>query len=581
MKFLINMFLFVSISITAQTTLEKEIEKIKSNPNIKTEYIDDDLLKVNYDKFNSRTFYLGELESKKVTQDSIPRFVFNISEMDTSLFNYKYQFWQEVPLGNYYIKPIIGNISNNNRVEYYGHKKDFFTENSEVYCYEQDANGIFKQEYKYPSNTILAYNIFDINRDGNLELHLLDTTRYRIDSINWGILPDQSFFKKSSPNSLADSIFFKYNIYTYDNFNSQLNDFSIGDFDKDGINEAVYNNFGPRIIRIAKFNEANSTFDTIQAFQTPYVEDVAGFPIGDFDMDGKTDMVYAGGMGNIYLIECEGVDSYSMNWTGNTGVPNSYINFQTNDIDGNGKPEFWIGGESFVLEVTRLICYETNGNNSYHSVAEIEFPFLLSLNPPRANSIDVDNDNTEEIFMQIGNVVVFIKFTGSSNNHNYELYYYHLFDQSIQSAIPFKFPGDKYPSLILAMEYWQNGYGRAFTQMYKHYLTVDVDKQESVVNNYNLFECYPNPFNPSTKVKFSLASSANVQIVVYNSIGEEIITLLNQSLEGGEHNVVWNGVDKNNNSVPSGVYFITMLANPDIFEVTDRFQKTIKSVLIK
>lgn len=578
MKYLISMLLFISITISAQTTLENEIERIKSNPNVKLEYLDNNSLKVNYDKFISRTFYLGESESKKVTQDSIPRFVFNLWEMDTTLFNYKYQFWQEVPLGNYYIKPIIGDISNNNRVEYYGHKRDFFTENSEVYCYEQDANGIFKQAYKYPSNTILAYNIFDINKDANLELHLLAT---HLDSAWGGYVHDQTFYKKTSETSLSTNYYFDFNIYRGGGLNIQLNDFTIGDFDKDNINEVVFNNFMPREVWIVKFNEADTTFDSLKAFPTPYIEDVSGFLIGDFDMDGKTDIVYAGGMGNIYLIECEGVVSYSMNWTGNTGVPNSYINFQTNDIDGNGKPEFWIGGESFLENASRLICYETDGNNLYHSVAEIEFPYFISLNPSGAVSIDVDNDGREEIFLRIGNVVVFIKFTGSSNNHNYEIYYYHSFDQAIQSSVPYKFPSDQYPSLILSMEYWQNGYGRAFTQMYKHYLTVDVDKQESVVNNYNLFECYPNPFNPSTNVKFSLASSANVQIVVYNSIGEEIITLLNQSLFTGEHNVVWNGVDNKNIPVPSGVYFITMLAEPGISGETNRFIKTIKSVLIK
>jgi flagellar hook assembly protein FlgD len=117
--------------------------------------------------------------------------------------------------------------------------------------------------------------------------------------------------------------------------------------------------------------------------------------------------------------------------------------------------------------------------------------------------------------------------------------------------------------------------------MYKHYLTVDVDEQENAINKYNLFDCYPNPFNPSTNVRFSLALSGNVKIIIYNSLGEEIITLLNQSLLSGEHNVVWNGVDKNNNFVPSGVYFITMLAEPGFSGETNRFIKTIKSVLIK
>ena len=145
MKFLISMILLLSITISAQTTLEKEIEKIKSNPNVKLHYLENNNLKIDYDKFTSRTFYLSNLKGNAKKQYSIPRFVFNLWELDTSLYIYKYQFWQEVPLGNYYKKPIIGDINGDNRIEYYGHKKDFFTENSGVYCYQQNAYGLLNK----------------------------------------------------------------------------------------------------------------------------------------------------------------------------------------------------------------------------------------------------------------------------------------------------------------------------------------------------------------------------------------------------------------------------------------------------
>lgn len=93
------------------------------------------------------------------------------------------------------------------------------------------------------------------------------------------------------------------------------------------------------------------------------------------------------------------------------------------------------------------------------------------------------------------------------------------------------------------------------------------------MQGYALFNNYPNPFNPSTNIKFSIPERSRVKIRVFNSLGEEIITLLNNTLERGEHSIVWNGKDKNNKTVPSSVYFITMEAK--------NFRKTIKSVLIK
>ncbi|MBK7499525.1 MAG: hypothetical protein IPI19_10560 [Ignavibacteriales bacterium] len=57
------------------------------------------------------------------------------------------------------------------------------------------------------------------------------------------------------------------------------------------------------------------------------------------------------------------------------------------------------------------------------------------------------------------------------------IYYYHLFDQAIQSSIPYKFPMDNYPALILAMEYWQNGYGGELLLKCSNILSVDVEEK--------------------------------------------------------------------------------------------------------
>ncbi|MDY6915365.1 MAG: FlgD immunoglobulin-like domain containing protein, partial [Candidatus Cloacimonadota bacterium] len=66
---------------------------------------------------------------------------------------------------------------------------------------------------------------------------------------------------------------------------------------------------------------------------------------------------------------------------------------------------------------------------------------------------------------------------------------------------------------------------------------------------------YPNPFNPETKIRFSLAQDyKNVQLVVYNMKGQRIKTLVNKSMKAGNHDFVWNGRDSNNNKVSSGIY---------------------------
>jgi hypothetical protein len=66
---------------------------------------------------------------------------------------------------------------------------------------------------------------------------------------------------------------------------------------------------------------------------------------------------------------------------------------------------------------------------------------------------------------------------------------------------------------------------------------------------------YPNPFNPSTTINFSLPKTAPVRLFIYNIRGQKVKDLLNESLECGNHSVVWNGQDDGNCPVASGVYF--------------------------
>ena len=67
---------------------------------------------------------------------------------------------------------------------------------------------------------------------------------------------------------------------------------------------------------------------------------------------------------------------------------------------------------------------------------------------------------------------------------------------------------------------------------------------------YHVYQNYPNPFNPSTTIKYSLPEAANVQLIIYNSLGKKVKTLLNEQQEAGYHLVNFNAT-----GVASGIYF--------------------------
>ncbi|MDO9576702.1 MAG: FlgD immunoglobulin-like domain containing protein [Candidatus Cloacimonadales bacterium] len=91
---------------------------------------------------------------------------------------------------------------------------------------------------------------------------------------------------------------------------------------------------------------------------------------------------------------------------------------------------------------------------------------------------------------------------------------------------------------------------------------------------YNALFCnYPNPFNPTTTIKFGLCEDLNVVIDVYNIKGEKVRTLVNGELEAGYHSILWNGKDDSGKNTASGVYFYKMKAG--------KFVSTKKMILMK
>ena len=69
---------------------------------------------------------------------------------------------------------------------------------------------------------------------------------------------------------------------------------------------------------------------------------------------------------------------------------------------------------------------------------------------------------------------------------------------------------------------------------------------------------YPNPFNPSTTLSFSLAEASEVHLDIYNQKGQKVRSLMSGMMNGGEHQIVWNGTDDSGRQVSSGLYFFRM-----------------------
>ncbi len=90
---------------------------------------------------------------------------------------------------------------------------------------------------------------------------------------------------------------------------------------------------------------------------------------------------------------------------------------------------------------------------------------------------------------------------------------------------------------------------------------IKVIEQNGIPQYSTLYQNYPNPFNPTTTIKYSIPLNekfevSNVQLKVYDILGKEIATLVNQKQKAGNYEVEWNASE-----VPSGIYFYSIQTN--------------------
>ena len=104
-------------------------------------------------------------------------------------------------------------------------------------------------------------------------------------------------------------------------------------------------------------------------------------------------------------------------------------------------------------------------------------------------------------------------------------------------------------------------------------LNVVDDLNLQIPSEFALHDNYPNPFNPTTVIRFDIPMETKVRLVVYNMLGQKVKTLEQSTLSPGYHSIVWNGTNDQGLRVSAGMYFYQVQTN--------EFVKTKKMVLLK
>jgi outer membrane protein assembly factor BamB len=91
-------------------------------------------------------------------------------------------------------------------------------------------------------------------------------------------------------------------------------------------------------------------------------------------------------------------------------------------------------------------------------------------------------------------------------------------------------------------------------------LLTSVNHEATTPIAFQLEPNYPNPFNPSTTIRFDLPATAQVTLTIFNMFGQSVRTLLDRRFEAGQHQVFWDGLNDSGEKAASGVYFLRMVA---------------------
>ena len=146
-------------------------------------------------------------------------------------------------------------------------------------------------------------------------------------------------------------------------------------------------------------------------------------------------------------------------------------------------------------------------------------------------------------------------------------FHFQVCDGEWNIAVPFYEPGyTVIPSdTILTVSNEDSSYYVEFV----YYLASDVEAENHIPEKFSLDQNYPNPFNPKTTIHYSLPSAGEVELNVYNILGQKVATLVSEKKAAGSYKVQWDA-----SGFASGVYFYKLI-------IEDKYTSTRKLVLMK
>ncbi len=458
--------------------------------------------------------------------------------------------------------PIFRDINNDNKIDLLVGAKSGI-----IRHYSQDSLSSlsFHIENYWFNNIDIGWKsspyLVDINNDGLLELLIGEADG--VINLFSQVYPDSFYFTHVTDNLL--------NVYDTGSYSS----LSVADFDDNGLNEMLvsgilpYDNTGKFFL----FEQQISNQSKYQIINYNYLDSLAGrerFPFFcNIDGDQYLDLLIgfggpSGPTGKIYYCEQDSVDNFKFNLIDE--------NFNSIDYSRDAYPSIVDLDKDGLLD---LIVGFGDGT-IHHYVQQSINSLTFNLITQNFNNIDIAS-HAAPTFADIDEDGLFDLIIGDSYGyiHHYKqdsqdlLSFYHItsFYNSInirnEPAFPrfFDLDNDGIDELLI-------GSGNGGIHYFYKSNSSNITVFENAFNSFHLYNSYPNPFNSSVNIEFSLPIKSDVKISIFNSLGEKIKTIVNKNFNVGK-----NKINFYTNDMASGTYFLQIITPNNIM--------TQKLILIK
>ena len=202
--------------------------------------------------------------------------------------------------------------------------------------------------------------------------------------------------------------------------------------------------------------------------------------------------------------------------------------------------------------------YETQMINLHLS----ELPLPDSTSNYWSSVIDSVFRYIEEIYPYV-NEIIAADDLAAAQDPNYNSTYYNILWEELDSLTISVI----HCAIIDLASIWQTAWINAGSP------TLLSNDEQSIPNVYVLYENYPNPFNPVTTLRYDLPENGHVNITIYDLLGREVKTLIDQTQNAGYRSVIWNATNDYGKQVSAGIYLYQIQ--------TGEYISTKKMVLLK